>query len=129
MRRLVRFWIIGMLAILWGCSSPKMANRYPITNINQDLSHWIAIDSASVSHIRSRNTDSKIGDYNLKRLRDNLDKEKDNPFITCCKICLKSNSLSHNYIYSLGQLSRKEYCFVNLICYIHSPSVNTIAAL
>lgn len=80
MRRLVRFWIIGMLAILWGCSSPKMANRYPITNINQDLSHWIAIDSASVSHIRNRNTDSKIGDYNLKRLRDNLDKEKDNPY-------------------------------------------------
>ena len=80
MKRLVEFGVTGMLVILLGCSSPKTTNRYPITTVNQNLSHWIVIDSTSISNIRKQNTDSKIRDYNLKRLRDNLDKEKDNPY-------------------------------------------------
>lgn len=80
MRRLVKLLKIAMLVTLLGCSSPKMTNKFPMVEINQDLSHWIVIDSDSVFNMKNRNMDSKIGDYNLKRLQDYLDKDKDSPY-------------------------------------------------
>lgn len=80
MRRLVIFGEIGLLVILSGCSTSKMADKFPVTKINQDLCHWISIGSDSVLIREKGVIDSRIKDYNLKRLRNNLDKDKDSPY-------------------------------------------------
>ena len=80
MKRLAIFGVTGMLVTLLGCSSPKMTDNYSINKINQDLSHWITKDSDSISNMKKRNIDHKIGDYNLKRLQDNLNTAKDSPY-------------------------------------------------
>lgn len=80
MKRLVKLWEIAMLVAFLGCSSPKVANRYHIARVNQELSHWLAADSDSFSHAKKQNLDLEIGNYNVRRLRDNLDKDKDSPY-------------------------------------------------
>ncbi len=80
MRRLINLGKIALLVILMGCSTSKMTNKSSVAKINPDLSHWVLMDSDSIS-IRKKGTgDARIEDYNLKRLRDNLDKDKDSPY-------------------------------------------------
>lgn len=78
MRYLANLLVIGVLAILPGCRTSKMAIEYPVVKMNQDLSHWIETDS--VPMMKRGAMDSKIGDYNIEHLRDKVNKDKNTPY-------------------------------------------------
>lgn len=80
MKGLLKYLVLGMVFTSWGCGSFKVADKKPTVTINQSLFHWMAVDSDSVNVMKKRDLDSKIGDLNLRRLRDQLDTDKSSPY-------------------------------------------------
>lgn len=80
MKGLIKYLVLGMVLTSWGCGSFKVADKKPTVIINQSLSHWMAVDSDSVNVMKKRDLDFKIGDLNLKRLRDQLDRDESSPY-------------------------------------------------
>lgn len=81
MKGLVKLLVVGILVTVVGCSSSKLINRYSINDkINHELSYWAIVDSDSTFNSMKRYMDSNIRDYNLKQLRDNLDKDRNSPY-------------------------------------------------
>ena len=81
MRGLVKLLVLGMLVTVGGgCSSSKLTKKHSIDKINHDLSYWATVDSASTFGSMKRCMDSKIIDFNLKQLRDNLEKDRNSSY-------------------------------------------------
>lgn len=80
MKVLIKFLVVGLLVIIVGCSSSKLANKYSMNKINHSLSYWAIVDSDSSFNSMKRYMDFNIRDYNLKHLRDKLDKDRNTPY-------------------------------------------------
>lgn len=80
MKGLVKLLAVGMLVTVGGCSSSQLTNKYSINKINHDLIYWATVDSDSSFNSMKRYMDYRIRDYNLKQLRDNLNKDSNTPY-------------------------------------------------
>ncbi|MGI6815996.1 hypothetical protein ACMYZ8_12685 [Bacteroides sp. KG156] len=75
MKGLVKLLAVGMLVTVGGCSSSRLTNQYSINKINHDLNRWVTADSDSSFNSKKQYMDYRIRDYNLKQLRDDLNKD------------------------------------------------------
>lgn len=75
MKGLVQLLAVGMLVAVGGCSSSRLTNKYSINKINRDLNYWVPSDSDSSFNSKKQYMDYRIRDYNLKQLRDDLNKD------------------------------------------------------
>lgn len=75
MKGLVKLLAVGMLVAVGGCSSSRLTNKYSINKINRDLNCWVTSDSDSSFNSKKQYMDYRIRDYNLKQLRDDLNKD------------------------------------------------------
>lgn len=75
MKGLVKLLAVGMLVAVGGCSSSRLTNKYSINKINHDLNRWVTADSDSSFNSKKQYMDYRIRDYNLKQLRDDLNKD------------------------------------------------------